>query len=337
MLLKIRSALAVTALCALSVTTACSSSSSDSSTASKPLSDATILNSPTSLIQQVAVKKGFYKKRNLDVKLIGVKDGPSAAALVTSGGADIGDIAGPTLVTLAAGNTPVKFLSDAEASGFDLIGLKSVEGSNAGKPYPKNILDVKGHKVGVPARGSAIEAVVTAMLVDAGLNPDKDVTWVATGGAQTTIAAMKNNQIDYTAWPSSITRTLFASSLDIYVVGASDKGTAGSVADNLLSGAEVVLAKNADARKDQFVDYCLAMTDAGKWMKDAANEQALGKIAQDWLGLPDLKQGITAGNLTAKTAINSLSKKQWDANTSLFAKLGSPNYEDAIFKPCFTA
>lgn len=329
----LRPAIAAAAVGVLSLTTACSGSSDGA----VPLRVATITNSPTSLVQQVAIDRGFYDDHGVEVELVGVKDGPAGAALVTSGGAEIGDIAGPSIVTMAVGKAPVKFLADAEGTAFDVIGLASAKGEHFGAAYPENVLELAGSRIGVPSRGSTIEAAISAMLADAGLDPAKDVTWVATGGVQTTIAAMKNGQVEYTAWPSAITRTAFASSLEVYTVAAADAGTGGPLAAALLSGASVVLEKTADERGEELVDYCRALVDTVVWMQDPANEDDLGAIAQDWLGLPDLEQGVIAGRETGSTAIATLSKDQWDNNAALFTEIGSADYADVIFTPCFEA
>src|SRR5262249_50403877 len=66
---------------------------------------------------------------------------------------------------------------------------------NAGKPYPEWIADLKGKKIGVFARGAAVENMMNIILAKGGLKPS-DVTYVAVGGPTTAFPALANKQVD---------------------------------------------------------------------------------------------------------------------------------------------
>ena len=55
--------------------------------------------------------------------------------------------------------------------------------------------DLKGAKIGVVARGAAAEVMARALFTEAGLNPNAP-TYIATGVATTTVAALKAGVVD---------------------------------------------------------------------------------------------------------------------------------------------
>ena len=65
---------------------------------------------------------------------------------------------------------------------------------NKDKGYPGNMVDLKGMKVGVPARGAGAEFYMNALLKEAGLQPT-DVTYVAVGGPATAYTSMVTGKL----------------------------------------------------------------------------------------------------------------------------------------------
>jgi len=69
---------------------------------------------------------------------------------------------------------------------FHLVGYSDI----------KTIEDLKGKRIGVPKVGEEVTAVIRAALKRKGLDPDKDVNWLAVGIEATMVAAMKNRKVD---------------------------------------------------------------------------------------------------------------------------------------------
>lgn len=51
--------------------------------------------------------------------------------------------------------------------------------------------------IGVAARGSAVEVHASYLLRQAGLDPEKDVTFAATGGVPATLGALRSGRVDF--------------------------------------------------------------------------------------------------------------------------------------------
>jgi NitT/TauT family transport system substrate-binding protein len=60
----------------------------------------------------------------------------------------------------------------------------------------KSLYDLKGKRIGVGKVGDEVMAVIGASLKHKGIDPDKDVKWLAVGYGATMIAAMKRGDID---------------------------------------------------------------------------------------------------------------------------------------------
>ena len=61
------------------------------------------------------------------------------------------------------------------------------------RPEIKTVQDLKGKIIGLNSIGGGLESTVRLMLKHYGLDPDKDVKFLATGGIETRFAALKQN------------------------------------------------------------------------------------------------------------------------------------------------
>ena len=150
------------------------------------------------LPQYVAEDEGFFEDNGLDVRLVPTTTGPTALQALISDEVDI-MLNGPDLVLQANDSgRSIKFIVGNTARSITtLIARSDWPVPNRGS-YPAAVRDLQGARIGVTARGSQSENQLRLMLDDAGLDPDKDVTIVATGGLDTALAAFDGDQVD--AW-----------------------------------------------------------------------------------------------------------------------------------------
>ena len=313
--------------------TGCGSAASSSSEGLANLKVAGIGNFSSSLTQQVAIEEGLYEKHGLDVQFVPTASGPASAALLTSGGADIGYISGPQVLTISTSGKAVKFLQDGELSNIEVIGLASEKGEHADKAYPDNFLELKGKTVGVTALGSAVDTLLREMIRDAGLDPSKDVTIIATGAPPQTLAALKQGQIQYTINTAALTRTTFAGALETYVVGNSENKNVGAGGEELVVWTPAVLEETTNKRAEDLKSYCSAMDETIAWMNRAENFGRVVSVAQEWLGL-DANQAETAVNAILPSQYDALTKEIWEGNAALFPDLEGVSYEQAVWDGC---
>jgi ABC-type nitrate/sulfonate/bicarbonate transport system substrate-binding protein len=150
------------------------------------------------LPQYVAEARRYYEDHGLDVSLVPTASGPAAMQALLAGDVDI-MLNSPDLILQANDKgKAIRFIAGNTGRGVTtLIARTRWPVPNKGR-YPDAVRDLEGAKVGVTARGSQAENQLRVMLHDAGLDPDKDVTIVATGGLDTAVAALSAGQVD--AW-----------------------------------------------------------------------------------------------------------------------------------------
>jgi ABC-type nitrate/sulfonate/bicarbonate transport system substrate-binding protein len=195
-------------------------------------------------------------------------------------------------------------------------------------------LDLVGATIGVPARGSAAETFISAMLVDAGLDPAQDVTFVATGLVATSVAAMKAGQVDALPGIASTRVQYPALGLDVYIVASIADETAGRFGKTYLNSIAFTTPEIADERDDDISAWCAAMAETISWMQDEANEQRLDELAAEWLMLPDAATAADAINPTLDQHLAHVSEARWHAQFELFPQLTPVSYDDVVFTPC---
>ena len=124
-----------------------------------------------SFLPVVAQEQGFYKANGIDVKLVGLGDGPRGLAALEG-----------SSIQLPQNNTDFMFL--ARNRGLDLVMVLGTWGvqftimarndlplPDINSGYPAVMKDLVGKKIGVSARGSGTEYAMRTLLSAAGLDP----------------------------------------------------------------------------------------------------------------------------------------------------------------------
>lgn len=135
----------------------------------------------------VGISKGFFKEEGIDLSVIEFKPTESVAALV-SGDIDI-SAAGTSIMRGAAQGAPVKaIMFYYDRASWQFVGQKNF----------KSINELKGKVIGVDSIGSQTQFAAKTALAASGLDPEKDVTWVAVGSGSQSFAAMDSGTISAT-------------------------------------------------------------------------------------------------------------------------------------------
>jgi ABC-type nitrate/sulfonate/bicarbonate transport system substrate-binding protein len=144
----------------------------------------------------VAEAKGFFAKHGLDAQLIYFRSGAETTTAVVSGSTEFGALATEHVAQVREQGLKLKaIVANLADSPFTLIVRKEVELPNASRGYPAVMRDLKGLKLGMTARGASTDFTLRFMLKEGGLDPDKDVALIATGGVTTTVAALAKGDI----------------------------------------------------------------------------------------------------------------------------------------------
>ncbi|HKA35048.1 MAG TPA: ABC transporter substrate-binding protein [Candidatus Binatia bacterium] len=134
---------------------------------------------------EIAKRKGFYQEEGLEVRKIAIRTGIQVAALL-AGELDYSTVSG--------------IVSSASIQGLP---LKTVMGwldkplhMLIARPGIKTLTDLKGKRIAVSGLNSVPHVAVREALIQAGMNPDKDVTFLALGGSSERVSALAAGSAD---------------------------------------------------------------------------------------------------------------------------------------------
>ncbi|TKW72571.1 MAG: ABC transporter substrate-binding protein [Bradyrhizobium icense] len=204
-----------------------------------------------------------------------------------------------------------------------------LETPNAAKGYPAMMADLKGKKIGVPARGSGAELQFGLLAEGAGLKPE-DFTFVAVGGPDTSYGALTSKQIDV-----SMTFEPSGSMCDVLktcktVFRLSEAKEPASIARTNGASSNMVVTQESIDKAPHVQDALIAAAkDAEAFIQDPKNFDEALKIAQTYfkfsmpkgddvmeaslkLAIPAYKAAVSRAALQ-QIADNMLATKQIEA------------------------
>ncbi len=150
------------------------------------------------MLMRVAASKGYCEKAGIKCEFQMIPSGPLGAQALLAKSIDVGFF--PVEVQINAMNRGAKLkaiFSGVTLNVFLIAVRPGLDAPNADKGYPAFMQDLKGKKIGVPARGSGGESTFHFLLQKAGMDAD-DVTFVAVGAPNTSYGALISKQVDAT-------------------------------------------------------------------------------------------------------------------------------------------
>lgn len=139
------------------------------------------------IILYVVKEARLYEKYGLDAEVITMNGSGISSKALVSGGIDIAPIATPTVINANLAGADMQILAHT---------LPGVVHALMVKPEIKRIEDLKGKKVAVSSLGSLTDFLVRYIAKKKGLNPDRDVTLIQTGGDSDRIVALSSGVVD---------------------------------------------------------------------------------------------------------------------------------------------
>lgn len=139
----------------------------------------------------VAEELGLFKKYDIDFDFVYIPSSSTATAAILGNNVEIGLLGGVGIV-------------NAYASGAsDLVFIGSIKNimtqSILAKPEITKLEQLRGKRVGVTRIGSNTHFFSVQVFRRAGMNPDKDFTFIQTGGDNETLGALVSGRIDAAA------------------------------------------------------------------------------------------------------------------------------------------
>jgi NitT/TauT family transport system substrate-binding protein len=149
------------------------------------------------MLARVAISKGYCEKYGIKCSVARISTGPLGAQALVAKSIDAALIPADVMTPAILNGSKIKIIAGGATTIVALaVAGNHVETPNASKGYPAFMADMKGRKIGTPARGSNLERFAMAMLTKAGLKAD-DVTFVAVGGPDTAYGALVSKQVDF--------------------------------------------------------------------------------------------------------------------------------------------
>jgi ABC-type nitrate/sulfonate/bicarbonate transport system substrate-binding protein len=139
----------------------------------------------------VAEELGLFKKYDIDFDFVYIPSSSTATAAILGSNVEVGLLGGVGIV-------------NAYASGAsDLVFIGSIKNvmtqSILAKPEITKLEQLRGKRVGVTRIGSNTHFFTVQVFRRAGMNPDKDFTFIQTGGDNETLGALVSGRIDAAA------------------------------------------------------------------------------------------------------------------------------------------
>jgi len=139
----------------------------------------------------VAEELGLFKKYDIDFDFVYIPSSSTATAALLGGNVEVGLLGGVGIV-------------NAYASGAnDLVFIGSIKNvmtqSILAKPEITKLEQLRGKRVGMTRIGSNTHFFTVQVFRRAGMNPDKDFTFIQTGGDNETLGALVSGRIDAAA------------------------------------------------------------------------------------------------------------------------------------------
>jgi NitT/TauT family transport system substrate-binding protein len=260
----------------------------------------TTLNLPDT----VAREKGFFKRHNIEPSFTEIPSAPASVSAGLSGRLDV-FVAAP-IVSIAAQHkgSCIRYLTADQYFMFNIIAQNDLNLPNKNAPFPKQLADLKGKKVGLPGpKGAAGYTMLADMFKRAGLDPEKDLT---------IIAAFKAKRVDAIMELAPIREELGSEN---YVMLANLAGKIGTPYQDYLVAGQATTCDFAKKNPEALKNYCRALGDAYDFIKDPKNDEEMVKLLAHKLGVSD-KVAREAWPETRSTLRNArISKEIWDSQS----------------------
>jgi len=135
---------------------------------------------------EMSVRRGHFKQEGLDVKFITIRQSDVIIKAIMAGELNFMSII-PTAILASVRGLPIRTLA---------VNLDNAPYVLVGRPQIKSMSDLKGKKIAVSSLGGMSTLVVREIVARNGLEPDRDVIYLAVGGSETRSGAMAAGFVD---------------------------------------------------------------------------------------------------------------------------------------------
>ncbi|MFF4779231.1 ABC transporter substrate-binding protein [Microtetraspora fusca] len=214
----------------------------------------------------VADKKGYLKEEKINAKTVELGGGSETLQALAGGSIDAAATTFAAVVTAVNKGAPLVAIASTANRNTADIGIRSDKAPAAGADLETAIRALKGLRVAVTSPGSGSDQTLRYLVKSSGLDPDKDLSIVATGGASETVAAFARGSVDaFVIGPPA--SYIAAEQGDGEVALKLASGVAPSL-DNLLYGTIVTSERTLAEKRNPLRCYVRAIDKAVRYIHD---------------------------------------------------------------------
>ena len=220
----------------------------------------------------VAEKKGYVEDEDIKLEHTTLGAGSESIQALVGGSIDVVATPFASIATARERGAPVVAFASFANANTAAVGIKNKFAPADDADLRERVLSLKGLRVGVTSPGSGSDQTIRYLAKQAGLDPDKDMTIVGTGGTSEVVAAFAKG------------------SIDAYVIGAPASDVAAEQGDGqviirlangddpsqteMLYGVVATTQKTLESKRTLFECYARALSKADAFIKSNPDEAA---------------------------------------------------------------
>ncbi len=270
----------------------------------------TVCDAPsfTQIYAKVMANRGIAENRGFDIDFVACHSGPAQAAALVSGQVDIALNTPDNMLGIRnADFDVVMFAQIVDNHFFDIVVSNNFGEIDCPQGDWECVMAVlNGTRVGVVARGAAAEQIARQLLDSAGYDPD-DTTYIATGLAGTTLAALSSDEVDW-----AITFEPGLSTAEVDGIGYAPFRLRGGDGPPELDWPSAVIITSRsywDANPNTVLNYRAGMLEAMEWLRNPDNRDAVIEEMLGYLGLePEMAEIVFDNNIGSMTVTAELDR-----------------------------
>lgn len=245
----------------------------------------------------IGIDEGIFAAHGLDVELLDVASGPEHFAAVIGGDLDMAYHAASAPMQIRTQGQDFVGVVGTATNIYVVVARSDVPTPNSEAAYPEMLADVAGRTFGVTGRGAESEVIARSMLSDAGLDVDRDVSFVAAGAGPNAIAALTSGAVDFAITFEPVITRLLATD-EIKVVLDLRKGEGPPEYAEWQQSGYWTLRENVEARPADYRRFREAMADVYAFMADVSNQDRIVEIFVERTDTPeDIAASMVAENI----------------------------------------
>src|SRR5690606_19504530 len=144
---------------------------------------------------EIATAKGMFADQGLTIQRVALGGGSEAIQALVGGSADVTLSTHPTVLSTRAKGGPVVTFATVMDTLLYGITMKS-DAAPSTQSEDAVVKALRGKKVGITSAGSSTDRIMRYLFLSNGLDPEKDVEIVATGGSSEMVASFARGSID---------------------------------------------------------------------------------------------------------------------------------------------